>query len=167
MGRKEDMMIMVMEKRLGFKVDEVMSGTHRFAEGEGPAGEFPMEFHVTWGNKHLHRFMFPLDPDFMTSDLEGTVTVGGLCQDAPCSGKLELRYFTEGKIRYIFDFEHDGKRYHFVGEKRDIRPWNLHRTHTTCYGTLTEADTGKVVSESVTYFKLSTALPFVKSVRLG
>ncbi|MBI5528860.1 MAG: hypothetical protein HY897_21230 [Deltaproteobacteria bacterium] len=167
MGRKEDLLIMLMEKRVGFKADEVMSGTHRFVGGAGPVGELPFEFKVTWGPRRLGKFLNPLDADFMLSDLAGTVTVGGLCDDASCEGRLEFRYVEEAKIRYIFDFDAGGKRYHYVGEKRDLRPWNLHKTHTTCYGTLTEADTGKVVSESTTYFRLSTAIPFMLSFRWG
>jgi hypothetical protein len=165
MGKKEEIMAMFMEKRFGFKADEVMTGTHHFVGGAGPAGEFPMEFRVTWGTKHVADWANPFGGEFMINDLEGVVTVGGLCENAPCSGRLELKYFQEGKIRYVFDFESGGKKYHFVGEKRDIRPWNLHRTHTTCYGTLTEADTGKVVSESITYFKFSTMIPFMMSFR--
>jgi hypothetical protein len=157
---------MIAEKRVGFKMDEVMTGTHRFVGGAGPAGEFPMEFKVTWGTKNAGKWFNPLGPEFMLNDLAGTVTVGGLCENAPCTGRLELRYFQEGKIRYVFDFVANGKNYHFVGEKRNIRPWNLHKTHTTCYGMLTEADTGKVISESITYFKLNTAIPFVASFRL-
>jgi len=165
MSKKEELMAMLNEKRFGFKVDEIMTGTHHFVGGSGPAGELPMEFRVTWGNKHFTKFINPSGNEFMVSDLEGVVDIGGLCENAPVKGKLELRYFQEGKIRYTFDFEVGGKKYNYVGEKRDIRPWNLHRTHTTCYGTLTEADTGKVVSESITYFKLNTAIPFVLSMR--
>jgi hypothetical protein len=165
MGKKEEAMAMLLEKRVGFKMDEVMSGTHKFTDGAGPAGEFPFEFRVTWGPRRLEKWLNPMDGDFMINDLEGVVTVGGLCENAPCTGKLELKYVQEAKIRYIFDFEHAGKKYHFVGEKRDLRPWNLHKTHTTCYGTLTEADTGKVISESVTYFRLNTMVPFLMSFR--
>lgn len=167
MGRKEDIMIMAMEKRVGFRADEVMTGTHRFVGDAGPEGEFPFEFKVTWGPRHLSRFLNPVGGGFMETDLQGTVTVGGLCEDAPCTGRLELRYIQEAKLRYVFDFEAQGKQYRFVGEKRGLRLWNLHRTHTTCYGTVTEADTGKIVSESITHFRLSAAIPFLLSFRLG
>ncbi|MDP8254923.1 MAG: hypothetical protein P9M14_04180 [Candidatus Alcyoniella australis] len=167
MGRIADMIQMLKEQRLGFMMDEKMSGTHTFAKGAGPEGELPMHFEVTWGNKRMERFINPLGDQFMMNWLRGKVTVGGLCQDAPCEGTLELRYFQEGKIRYTFNFEANGKKYHYVGEKVDIRPWNLHRTHTTCYGKITEIGSGKVISEGIVYFKLNTMPEFMISARLG
>ena len=78
------------------------------------------------------------------------------------------RYFQEGKIRYTIDFHGpDGKAYQYVGEKRDIRPWNLHRTHTTCYGTVTDLVSGQDISKSIVYFKFNTLPAFLGSVRLG
>jgi hypothetical protein len=130
-------------------------------------GEYPMEFRVTWGHPRMERFLNPLGGEFMVADLAGVVDVGGLCTAAACQGRLELRYLQEAKLRYVFDFEHDGKRYHFVGEKRNLRPWNLHRTHTTCYGELRDADSGILLSESVTYFRLRTAPAFMASFRLA
>ena len=59
--------------------------------------------------------------------------------------------------------------HHFVGEKVDVNPLNpimLVKTHTTCYGTLTDA-TGAIVSRSVTHFEPSTIVPFLTSFRLG
>ena len=167
MGRIDEFLSMILEKRVGFKADEIMSGTHHFVGGAGPEGESPMEFRVTWGHPRLDHFLSPLREDFLVSDLAGTVTVGGLCINAPCRGRLEMRYLQEAKLRYVFDFEHDGKQYHYVGEKRDLRPWNLHRTHTTCYGRLVEVGSGKLVSESVTHFRLCTAPAFVASFRLA
>ena len=149
-------------------MDEVMEGTHHFVNGSGPAGEHEMIFRVTWGTRHLLPYLNPWGKSFLSNFLEGSVTVGGLVQDAPCRGTLDLLYFTEGKIRYTFDFKGpDGKPYRYVGEKTDIRPWNLHRTHTTCYGTITELASGKEISKSITYFKLSSAPAFVMSMRLG
>ena len=167
MSRIADFSEMVAEKRLGFMMDEVMTGTHQFEPGFGEPGEKFMEYRVTWGPRHVSEFANPIGGKFMYNDLRGTVTIEGLCEDAPCEGSLELLYFTEGKIRYTFVFEIDGTEYLFIGEKIDLRPWNLHRTHTTCYGTLTERETGRLVSKSITYFRLRTAPAFVASVRLG
>jgi hypothetical protein len=103
----------------------------------------------------------------MTAELEGTVSVEFLCQDAPCSGSFEMRYLSEHRIRYSFEFEAQGKPYRYVGEKVNIWPWNLATSHTTCFGTLVEADTGKLVSRSVTYFRMHTLPGFVASLRLA
>src|SRR5512142_2384061 len=88
---------------LGFKMDEVMTGTHEFEPGAGPAGRRPMEFKVTWGTERFVEWLDPKSPKFLVNDLAGTVTVDGLCQDTPCKGVLELRYFDQHRIRYVFD----------------------------------------------------------------
>jgi len=167
MGRINDLKNMLSEKRVGFLMDEVMTGEHEFEPGHGEPGKKFMEFRVTWGPKRLGEFANPIGGKFMYNDLYGYVDIEGLCQNAPVEGSLELLYFSEGKIRYSFDFEVDGTPYHFIGEKRDIRPWNLHRTHTTCYGELIDTSTGEVVSRSVTHFRLHTAPAFMASMRLG
>ena len=167
MGKIENLKSMLSEKRLGFKIDEVMSGEHEFVGDAGPPGKLPMEFCVTWGPEHLSNWANPIGENFMSQPLKGEVRIGGLCKSAPCQGTLELRYFSEAKIRYNFDFTVGIKKYHFVGEKTDIRPWNLHKTHTTCYGTLTEVGTGEVISKSITYFRFSTLPSFLASFRLA
>jgi len=126
---------MIKEKRLGFVMDETMTGEHEFENGHGPAGNKFMEFTATWGTKHLTKWLNVFSPDFWKSDLSGVVTIEGLCKDAPIHGSLTLMYFSKAKIRYEFEFEVEGKKYAFVGEKLNIRPWNLHKSHTTCYGT--------------------------------
>lgn len=153
-------------KKTGFKMDEVMSGSHRFEPGFGPSGEHPMEFCATWGPSNILEWANPFGNNFMTQELEGHVTVGGLCEKAPCKGTLELKYFDEHKIRYSFDFEVNGKKYHFTGEKINIQPWNLPVSHTTCYGVLTDVETGQLISKSTTYFRFKTSAQFVSSFRL-
>ena len=151
---------------LGFQLDELMIGSHRFEPDFGPPEDHPMEFHVTWGPKHIRPWLNPYSKDFLHQDLEGHVTIGGLCDSVPCKGTLELNYFGEHRIRYVFDFQVDGKEYQYVGEKVNIQPWNLPVSHTTCYGVVTEKESGRLVSKSVLFFRLSTALSFLTSFRL-
>lgn len=151
---------------LGFKMDELMQGEHEFKEGFGEVGKQRMHFKVTWGTHQLLEWLNPFSEDFMVNDLEGTVTIGGLCEDAACKGKLELKYFSEQKIRYTFDFEVDGVDYVFVGEKRNIYPWNLPYSHTCCFGELRLKETGELVSESITHFRFDTIPDFIKSFQL-
>jgi hypothetical protein len=159
---------MVEQQRLGFEAEELMRGAHRFLPGAGAEGEHPFEFTVRWGARHLLDWLNPLGPGFMSNWLEGHVSVGGLVEQAACAGTLDLRYFQEGKIRYTFDFKDgDGRAYRFVGEKRDIRPWNLHRTHATCFGTVTDLGSGQPVSESVTYFEWRTLPAFLSTFKLA
>lgn len=149
---------------IGFRMNEVMVGTHRF---EGSDNELPMLFHLTWGHRSLRAYYSPFSPDFLKAEARGIITVGGLVEKADCVGSLHLLYFTDRKVRYELAFKDEqGKAYQYVGEKVNIRPWNLHRSHTTCYGTITERDTGTVVSSSVVYFPLSELLTFMKSHRL-
>ncbi len=168
MDRIELIKKMFKEHRLGFMMDEVMSGSHHFVDGAGPSGEFPMEFRVTWGTRHMVPYLNPFGHNFMSNFLEGTVTVGGLVENAACRGTLDLKYFSEAKIRYSFNFKGpSGEPLHYVGEKVNIRPWNLHRTHTTCYGTITDLKTGKDISRSILYFRFGTIPAFIASMRLG
>ena len=165
MGRLGDVVHRLREG-VGFRMDEVMTGEHEFEPGLGPPGRSPLEFRVSWGAKNLARWLSPQSGEFMRGPLEGTLTAGGLCQAAPCKGTLELRYFDEHKIRYAFEFEAQGRRYRFVGEKVNIWPWNLQVSHTTCFGRITEADSGRLVSTSVTHFRLTSAPRFLLSFRV-
>ncbi len=150
---------------IGFKIDEIMVGTHRFVTGI--KGEHPINFTLTWGNRDLLKFLNPLSGEFLSSKAKGVITVGGLVNKADCTGSLKLLYFTERKIRYELEFQDDrGMKYRYVGEKVNIWPWNLHKTHITCYGIITECETGKEISRSIVYFPFRELLPFVLSSRL-
>lgn len=153
-------------KAIGFEMREVMRGSHRFVEGEGPEGEFPFEFNVVWGTDDLARWIRWRDEKFLKNTLSGYVHIGGLCNNAEVSGTLELKYFTEFKIRYTFEFEVNGKRYIYTGEKVNIKPWNLPVSHTTCFGTVIEKETKRLISRSVVFFRYSTIPAFLLSFRL-
>ena len=129
MGRLHDLKNMIAEKRLGFAMEEVMTGTHEFEAGQGEPGQKFMEFHGTWGPKHLTEFFNPLGGKFLYNDLKGFVTVEGLCDNAPMVGSLELLYFTEAKIRYTFTFE--------------ANIVELYRKDNTPDGILTDANVGE------------------------
>lgn len=167
MGRIADFKKMVAEGRLGFRMDEVMTGWHEFEPGCGGPGRAPFEFDVSWGPSDLFSWANPTHPEFLTQPLWGTVTAGGLCFKSPCKGSLEFRYLKDRSIRYVFDFEVAGVRYQYQGAKLDLLPWNLHITHTTAFGTITELDSGRLVSRSVVHFKLHRALPFLASLRFA
>ena len=167
MERRDAIKNMIQERRIGFLIDEVMTGTHEFEPGCGPRGTHPFEFRIAWGPKRILPWANPQNKEFLTQPLEGKVDIGGLCHDVPCAGTLKLRYFTKRTIRYTFDFQVDGTDYHYVGEKVNILPWNLPTSHTTCFGTVVEVDSGKLISRSVTLFKLNTMLDFVTSFRLA
>ncbi|MCX7957822.1 MAG: hypothetical protein N3B13_02110 [Deltaproteobacteria bacterium] len=153
-------------RTFGFEMKEIMSGTHRFEKGCGPEGEFPLVFNVVWGTDNLSEWINPKSEKFMTNHLRGHVTVGGLCENAEVNGTLELRYFTEFKIRYRFEFSANGKNYIYTGEKVNIKPWNLPVSHTTCFGTIVEKDSCRLISRSVAFFRYSTIPAFLMSFRL-
>jgi hypothetical protein len=166
-GKLHELVRRVREGRFGFKMDEVMSGTHVFESGRGPAGRLPFEFTVTWGPDDLRTWLDPQSENFLSQALEGTITVGGLCEAAPCKGRLELKYFDEHALRYRLEFEVNGVGYRYVGEKVNIQAWNLPVSHTTCWGVLTETETGRLISRSVTHFRLWTIPAFLGSLRLA
>ncbi|HPQ67537.1 MAG TPA: hypothetical protein PKW95_00320 [bacterium] len=167
MGRIGDLKRMVKERRVGFVMDEVMTGDHEFEPEFGEPGRRPMSFRSTWGPRRLSEWLNPLGDKFLWQELTGAITVDGLCENAPATGSLELKYFTEHILRYKLNFSVDGTAYEFVGEKVNIRPWNLPVSHTTCYGVLTEVETGRLVSKSVTHFRLKTAPAFLASFRFA
>ncbi len=152
---------------VGFKMDELMVGTHTFSNGSFAGRELPLNFSLTWGSGSLLGFLNPWSDEFLRSEARGFITVGGLVNKADCIGSLKLMYFSGRKIRYELDFKgDDGRAYRYVGEKVNIWPWNLHKTHVTCYGTITDATTEKIISSSVVYFPLREMLDFLKSARL-
>lgn len=167
MGRLAELKTMIEEGRIGFRMDEVMIGEHEFDPKFGSPGKRPMEFRVTWGPKHVLRWANPAHHGFMVGELEGTVTIDGLCDHTPCTGSLELRYLKEHKIRYSFGFKEGGQSYRYLGEKVDIHLWNLPRSHTTCFGRLFLLGTGELVSTSVTHFRIRSLPRFLASVRLA
>lgn len=152
---------------LGLRFDEVMVGTHRFTGNDMDQGDHPFHFSLTWGHKNLLKFLNPFSREFLVSEARGVITVGGLVDKADCRGRLRMLYFSEGKIRYELTFkDHRETPFRYVGEKRHIRPWNLHKTHFTCYGKVTNLNTGEVVSTSVVYFPYRETIPFLLSFRL-
>ena len=167
MGRLAEIKKMIDERRIGFRMDEIMIGEHEFDPKFGSPGKRPMEFRVTWGPKRLLQWANPASDRFMVGELEGTVTIDGLCDQTPCTGSLELRYLKEHKIRYSFGFKVDGRSYRYVGEKANIRLWNLPRSHTTCFGRLFLLGTGELVSTSVTHFRIRSLPRFLASARLA
>jgi hypothetical protein len=167
MNRITALKTMIREHRVGFQLDEVMSGTHEFEPNRGPRGTFPFEFRVNWGPRNVLEWGNPWHHEFLCQPLSGRVTMGGLCDDVPCEGSLKLRYFTKRTIRYRFDFAVENARYRYLGEKVNILPWNLPTSHTTCFGTVVDLATGVLISRSVTHFRLKTTFDFVTSFRLA
>lgn len=172
MGRAGELLAMLRERRVGFKADEQMKGSHRFLvdlpRTKVRAGdELPFSFKITWGNPRLLNFLNPLSQEHGVAPLEGWVRIGGLVGEAPIRGAMELRYLKDATIRYSFEFATGGQRYRFSGKKQDIRPWNLHRTHTLCHGVLTDLTDDQQLSEVTVRFGLRTMPKFLASFRLA
>ncbi|EKD52386.1 MAG: hypothetical protein ACD_62C00039G0002 [uncultured bacterium] len=165
--KKINELISNMTKRdIGFRIDEVMTGHHEFEKNCGPKGRLFMEFRGQWGPDDLRNWINPASEVFFKQKLSGTVTVEGLCRDVPMTGELALNYFKDASIKYSFEFKARQKGYCYVGQKVNIKPWNLLFSHTTCFGRITEKKTGKLVSTSVVYFKLLSLPKFLASLKL-
>lgn len=156
----------ISKKQIGFEMKEIMSGTHRFEKGCGPDGEFPLVFEVFWGSDNLVDWVNPKSERFLVNNLYGYINVGGLCERAEVQGTLTLKYFSENKIVYNFEFTAQGKNYLYIGEKVNIKPWNLPFSHTTCFGTIVEKDSSRLISRSVVFFRYSTIPAFLMSLRI-
>ena len=148
----------------GFQVHETLDGLHEFVAREGPPGEFPFSFELDWGPESIADFLNPLARDsFFIAQSRGVIRVGELVEEADCRGTLEFRFFSEAKIRYRLYFSVGNARYDYIGEKIGLRPWNVHQTLSTCYGVLYELETGKEVSRSRSFFRLSRVPSFLCS----
>lgn len=165
MGRLKNLLNKIPQKRIGFQISETMSGTHEFEPGHGPPGKHHMEFTAEWGPENISEWINPSNDNFLSQDMHGHVNVEHLCTNAPFSGTLELRYFTQAKINYSFDFKTNESEYHFEGSKRNIKPWNVLKTHRILYGEITDTNTGKLISTSVLYFEWSTLPSTLASIR--
>jgi len=173
---------------IGFKIKEKMSGHDNTGQ--------KFEFNVTWGTsdikKRLKRqikALFPPRPDLTDEEagplvfsLEGDVTFKG--GTYPCSGHLVIDYFDTHTITYIFKFrrkvlggqynEYEYSAYEdllyedllYVGEKVNIKPWNLLTSHTTCFGTVTREKNDELIARTLTFFKFRTVPKFLTSIRL-
>jgi len=151
---------------LGFRMDEEMSGWHEFLPGEGPVGRLPFSFQVRWGVRHLHEALqWDEGRPHLLVPLEGVVRAGGLCTEASCQGTLDLRYLVDRRLVYSFTFSCGDRTFHFLGQKVNVLPHNLPVSHTTCFGTLVDAGTGRLVSRGVTRFRLRTLPAFLASFR--
>jgi len=130
-------------------------------------GKQPFSFNVKWGPKNIVDWASPNSSTFLFNQMTGVVNIGGLADNIPIIGSLEINYFKEQKIRYTYDLEFEGKNYLFIGEKVNIRLYNLTTSHTTCFGTLTNQETGELISRSITYFRLKDSLRFLGSLRIN
>src|SRR5579883_2327065 len=151
---------------LSIDVTETMRGEHELADpSAGSAGAHAMYFRLTWKNK-VGALPWLLGRRVRPHDARGVIFVEGLTDgEVPCAGTLALDYFGEKKIVYELSFEARGKRYRLHAEKVNVdlrKPLALLKTHTTCYGTLTD-DAGKVVSRSVLRFEKDALGPMLRS----
>jgi len=147
-------------KTLGFSIEESMVGTHRFSLS---SVEMPFRFDITWGTDDI-KAAWELGGVFSAI---GTISVEGLCDRTSCYGALKLGYFSEGRLRYelFFSTPRLGECI-YIGEKVNIKPWNLLVSHTTCFGTIELAESGQLLSRSVSHFRAKDVLKFAKSFKL-
>ncbi len=58
-------------QRIGFRIDESMSGRHEFEPGMGPKGAHPFRFDVRSGPDDIVPWLRPGGPDFMVQPMTG------------------------------------------------------------------------------------------------
>lgn len=154
---------------LAFSVTETMRGVHHFVDpARGTAVDRPIRFRIDWGAP-IRTSLNPLSGQFMRHRAAGEFYAEALTpHPVACEGTFVVDYFGQHKITYDLRFPCEGERFRFVGEKIDVwlrRPLQLVKTHTTCYGTVTNG-AGVIVSRSVLHFPLETMRSFLLSLRL-
>jgi len=152
----------------GFKISETMSGTHAFVgDYENCKINLPLYFKIDWSYKNtlecLKRLV-TMKP--VTFEVKGRFFAEGLCDEIDCVGGMHLDYFGNHTISYCLEmrnpsysrvssFEKINEHYFFIGDKINIKPWNLLTSHTTCYGIITNGK-GELISKCKVFFKLRT-----------
>ena len=97
--------------------------------------------------------------------LEGLMTVGGICRDAPATGSLEVRLLTDRTLVYQLAFAgDDGATYRYKGQK-DVTPINLLKSMTTLRGTLYREEESVGAAELT--FSLRDIPEFMRSFALA
>lgn len=151
----------------GFRIDETMRGWHELLEE--PGRRRPFVLGCTWGPDRLGEWLDPRGAGFLWQELAGTVEAEGLTAGpAPARGTLELDYLGARRIRYRVDFPGaGGETLRFLGDKVDLRPWNLLVSHTTCTGTVSDLASGRLLSTVLLRFRLRDLPRMLLSLRSG
>ncbi len=154
---------------VAFAISETMRGVHHFVDPtRGTAEDRLLYFHARWGAP-IAASLNPLSAAFMRYEAKGDIFVQDLTSAcSTCRGTIAIDYLRTFTIAYELEFEADGKVYRYAGKKTDVRltrPLQLIKTHTTCYGKITNA-TNKIISRSVVHFPPETAVDVIRSFRL-
>ncbi len=155
---------------------EVMKG-HWFPRGyEWPdIPALPLVFKVDW---EIDNPPALLTEGGAYAQMDGTIDLG----EGPlnCTGDLMLDYFGKHEIRYNLFWREgatpaDFRHYQLTCKKSNLRPWNLHRTHTQAKGTIIDrgrwggkasGEAKDILADVEVHFPMRTALQFLSSIKL-
>jgi hypothetical protein len=139
----------------GFRFAEIMTGS-AFLSGQRREMAFRIRARAPSLWEHLRSGR---------THIEGTVTLEGVCREAPLEGDLWIRLPPLGRsIRYEFTFAaDDGRRLRFAGQK-DIRLRDLVHTMRTLPGEVSD-EAGREVARATLRFPLRTLPSFLLSFR--
>lgn len=154
----------------GFAIQERMEGEGwlDFGSIELNRGTDPIYFDVVWGTKSIANLLYNAykNNGNMEFCLKGYINFGPVTygRELPCEGHLTINYL-QGFIQYVIIFTQNGKEYRYLGEKVNIKLWNLLTSHTTCFGIVTDS-CGQLFHRSVTHFRLSSIPKFISSFKI-
>lgn len=119
----------------------------------------------------LCNLITPLTGRFMLTDLDGTVTMEGVCKDSPIyNGKLHLDFLGDQVLKYTFSFKNDEKRFDYIG-KKILSLRNPIESMTTLHGGIYESrlEDGKAgdILRTKSHFDLDELLPYLLSFAKG
>lgn len=154
---------------ISFTITENMHGYHHFVDSEYVSViNRPFHFKINWGAPIISAIN-PKSHYFMQYKALGKLFVGGLTSEyVSCRGSLVIDYFKTHKIIYNLKFEAKNETFNYVGKKTSVKlsnPLELIKTHTTCYGKITNTN-NKIISYSVAHFKKEELLPFIRSFKI-
>jgi len=150
----------------GFEFVETMEGYHYMPAVT--AKKMDTCFTVKWGTENIKEVLNPKSNQFLMFQMAGILEIEGITEKTRTFGYLHLDY-PHNRIQYMLQFKSAEQPpvndYMFIGEKMNVKWWNLPFSHTTCYTTVING-ADQLISRGVVFFKLKNLWPFLKSFKL-
>lgn len=151
----------------GFEFTEVMEGYHYMPAVKKES--MPLKFTLKWGTENLKDTLNPNSNRYLQFAAAGILEADGIVTGGTRTfGLIHLNY-PENIIQYMLQFKSAERPpvndYVLVGEKMNIKWYNLPYSHTTCYTTIVNG-ADQLISRGVAFFKMKNALSFIKSFKI-
>jgi hypothetical protein len=136
MGRLAEATLRLREG-VGFRFELHLAGKHEAADGKRRGGA---ALRLAIGPNNFRHFLNRGHPDFLVQHVEGSVSLDGMCHEAPCDGRLT---FSLSRASCEVEFDAEGRRARLTLEV----PTGLPREGSFwCNGSVVAVETGERIS---------------------